>query len=122
MTNEVVFARASQVARDRKGDCRQFAMLTAAMCRAAGLPSRTALGLVYTIDPVKGPVLAFHMWTEAYIVDQWLALDAIVGIGGVGPTHLKVADLTWHDTQTLAPMLSVMRVLDRIKVEVIAVT
>jgi hypothetical protein len=118
VTNEVVFARASQVARDRKGDCRQFAMLTAAMCRAAGLPSRTALGLVYTIDPMKGPVFAFHMWTEAYVVDQWLALDAILGIGGVGPTHLKVADLTWHDTQTLAPMLSVMRVLDRIKIEV----
>jgi hypothetical protein len=121
VTNEVVFARASQVARDRKGDCRQFALLTAAMCRAAGLPSRTALGLVYTVDAAKGPVLAFHMWTEVYVVDQWLALDAILGIGGVGPTHLKVADLSWHDTQTLAPMLSVMRVLEKVKVEVVAV-
>ncbi len=120
-SSEVVFATASQIARDLKGDCRQHAMLTAAMCRAADLPSRTALGLVYTIDREKGPVLAFHMWTEVYIVDQWMALDATLGQGGIGPTHLKVSDHSWHGTQTLAPLLSVLRVLDKIKVEVVEV-
>ena len=120
-TSEIASATASQVARDLKGDCRQHAILTAAMCRAACLPSRTALGLVYTFDRDKGPVLAFHMWTEAYVVDQWLSLDAIPDRSGVSATHLKVADLSWHDTQTLAPMLSVLRVLEKIKVEVVAV-
>jgi hypothetical protein len=120
-STSVVFATASQIARDLKGDCRQHAMLTAAMCRATGLPSRTAVGLVYTVDPQKGPVLAFHMWTEVYVADQWLALDAMLGQGGVSATHLKVSDSSWHDTQTLTPLLSVLRVLDKVKVEVVAV-
>ena len=120
-TSTEVFPTASQIARNLKGDCRQHALLTAAMCRAVGLPSRTALGLVYTVDRQKGPVFAFHMWTEVYIVDQWMSLDATLGIGGVGPTHLKVGDQSWHDVQTMAPLLSVLRVLDKIKVEVVAV-
>ncbi len=37
---EVNFAPASQVLRELQGDCRQNAMLTAALCRAAGVPAR----------------------------------------------------------------------------------
>ena len=119
-TAAVVFATASQVARDLTGDCRQHAMLTAAMCRAAGVPSRTALGLVYVVDREKGPVLGFHMWTEVFVRNQWLGLDATLGQGGIGATHLKVADASWHETQTLAPLLPVLRVLGKIKVEVVS--
>jgi len=120
-TASVVFATASQVARDRQGDCRQHAMLTAAMCRAAGVPSRTALGLVYTIDREKSPVLAFHMWTEVFVRNQWMGLDATLGLGGVTAAHVKIADHSWHDTQTLAPLLPVLRVLGKSKVDVVSV-
>jgi len=115
------FATAAQVARDLKGDCRQHAMLTAAMCRAAGVPSRTAVGLVYVDDPQRGPVLGFHMWTEVLVRGQWLGLDAVLGKGGVGPGHLKINDASWHDTQTLAPLLPVTRVLGKLRVEVVEV-
>src|SRR5262249_17308106 len=54
-------APADEVARNLTGDCTEYAMLTAAMCRAQGIPSRTALGLIYA-DVRTGPVFAFHMW------------------------------------------------------------
>jgi len=117
-TSAIGFNTASQVAKDLKGDCRQHAMLTAAMCRAAGVPSRTALGLVYALDPDRGPFLAFHMWTEVWIKGQWLGLDATLGQGHVGAGHLKIVDASWHDVQTLAPMIPVIRVMGRIGVEV----
>ena len=117
----VVFGTASQVAKDRQGDCRQHAMLTAAMCRAAGVPSRTALGLVYATDREKGPILAFHMWTEVFVRNQWLGLDATLGQGSIGATHIKVADHSWYETQTLAPLLPVLRVVGKLKVEVVSV-
>ncbi len=120
-STSVSFATASQVCRDRTGDCRQHAMLLAALCRAAGIPSRTAVGLVYVDDPDRGPLLGFHMWTEVWIKGQWLMLDAVLGKGSVGAAHLKVADHSWHDTQTLAPLLPVTRVLGKIKVEVVSV-
>jgi hypothetical protein len=120
-SNGVGFATASQIARDLQGDCRQHAMLTAALCRAAGVPSRTAVGLVYVDDPDRGPVFGFHMWTEVWIKGQWLGLDATLGRGGVGAAHLKIADHSWRDIQTLAPLLPVTRVLGKIRIEVVSV-
>jgi hypothetical protein len=118
---EVNFAPASQVLRDLQGDCRQHAMLTAALCRAAGVPARTAIGLVYVRDAVRGPVLGFHMWTEVWVKGQWLMLDAVLGRGEVGAGHLKITDHSWQDIQTLAPLLPVTRVTGKIRVEVASV-
>jgi hypothetical protein len=118
---EVNFAPASQVLRDLQGDCRQHAMLTAALCRAAGIPARTAVGLVYDNDAKLGPGLAFHMWTEVWIKGQWLMLDAVLGHGHVGAAHLKIADHSWQDIQTLAPLLPVTRVTGKVRIEVVEV-
>jgi transglutaminase-like putative cysteine protease len=119
--DDVAYVPASRTARDLKGDCRQHAMLTAAMCRAAGVPARTAVGLVYVNDPRRGPLLVFHMWTEVRARGQWLGIDATLGRGGVGPAHLKIADSSWHDTQTLAPLLPMSRVAGRLAIEVVKV-
>jgi transglutaminase-like putative cysteine protease len=119
--NSVGFAPADQVARSLRGDCRQHAMLTAAMCRAVGVPSQTAVGLVYGTDGLGRPVMAFHMWTEVWVQGQWLAIDATLGQGSIGADHVKIAAHSWYDTQSLTPMLSVARVLGKISIEVVDV-
>ena len=119
-SSSVGFATAAQIAKDLQGDCRQHAMLMAAMCRAAGIPSRTALGLVYVEDSkTRTPQLGFHMWTEVYVQNAWVGMDATLGEGVVGPGHLKIADHNWHDQQTLAPLLPVIRVMGKVKIKVI---
>ena len=120
-SSAVGYVTASQINRDLRGDCRQHAMLSAALCRAAGVPARTALGLVYVNDDKEGPVLGFHMWTEVWIKGNWLPLDATLGQGGIGAGHLKISDHSWTDTQTLAPLLPVIRAMGKIKVEVLKV-
>jgi hypothetical protein len=117
----VGFVPSSQICRDLKGDCRQHGMLCAALCRAAALPARTALGLVYVNDQEHGPTLGFHMWTEVWIKGNWLPLDATLGQGGIGVGHLKICEHSWSDTQTLAPLLPVIRAMGKIKVEVVKV-
>jgi transglutaminase-like putative cysteine protease len=119
VNNSVAFGPADQVARDLRGDCRQHAMLTAAMCRAAGVPSRTALGLVYVMnDKQPRPVFGFHMWTEVWVNGQWLAIDAILGQGYVGAAHIKISDHSWYKTESLTPLLPVARVLGKLTIEV----
>jgi hypothetical protein len=120
-SSSIGFATASQVCRDLQGDCRQHAMLTAALCRAVGVPARTAVGLVYVEDRERGPVLGFHMWTEVYVRGQWFGVDATLGQGSVGAGHLKITDHAWRDIQPLAPLLPVTRVLGKIQVEVVSV-
>lgn len=103
-------APASEVARSLSGDCTEFSMLLAAMCRAVGVPSRTALGLVY-VDARDGrpPMLAMHMWTEVWVSGQWIGLDATLGRGNIGPAHVKITDHSWHKVATMTPLLPLMR-------------
>ena len=113
-------APAGQTARDLRGDCRAYALLTAALCRAEGVPSRTAVGLIY-VEKASKPYFGFHMWTEVFIDGRWLGLDGTLGLGGVGADHLKVADHSWHDVESLTPLLPVSRILGKTNIEVISV-
>jgi transglutaminase-like putative cysteine protease len=120
--NHEALATADHVARTLEGDCTEYAMLMAAMCRAADIPSRTAVGMIYADIPRKGPVFAFHMWTEVNVGGKWIPLDATLGRGYVGATHIKIADQSWHDERTMTPLLPLIRVLGKIQVDVLATT
>jgi hypothetical protein len=119
--NTVPFTTAGKVAEDLRGDCRQKAMLAAAMCRAAGVPSRTAVGLVYDDSSGRGPVMAFHMWVEVYVAGQWLGIDGTLGQGSVGADHVKIADSSWFNTESQTPLLPVARVLGKVAIQVVRV-
>jgi hypothetical protein len=108
----VAMAPASEVAKNLAGDCTEFSMLTAAMCKAEGIPARTALGYIYHVPPSTGkPTLAFHMWTEVLINGDWTGIDATIGYGSVGPAHIKITDHSWYQVNSMAPLLPVMRVM-----------
>jgi hypothetical protein len=119
--NDEGLATADHVARTLEGDCTEYAMLTAAMCRAQGIPSRTAVGLVYADDRRLGPVMGFHMWTEVWVKGQWIPIDAILGQGYVGAAHLKILDHSWYDTRNLTPLLPFLRVVGKLGIEVVEV-
>ncbi|HEV3119344.1 MAG TPA: transglutaminase-like domain-containing protein [Gemmataceae bacterium] len=114
-------ATADHVARTLEGDCSEFSMLAAAMCRAVDVPSRIAMGLVYVDHRQHGPVLGYHMWTEVWVNGQWIAIDATLGQGSVGAAHLKITDHSWN-VQSLKPLLPVMRVMSgQVAVDVVSV-
>jgi hypothetical protein len=72
------FDVASQVARDRTGDCKAYAALTAALARSAGVPARVALGLV--LVEVDGRYASFgHAWAETREANRWVVADAALG-------------------------------------------
>jgi transglutaminase-like putative cysteine protease len=117
--NTAALGPASAAAKSLRGDCRHHALLTAALCRAEGIPSRTAIGLLYVYK--GGPVLGFHMWTEVAIDGRWLGLDSTLGKGGVSAAHVKITDHSWDKVESLTPLLPVARVLGRVRFEVIRV-
>jgi len=112
-------ATADHVARTLQGDCSEYAMLTAAMCRAENVPARTAIGLIYADSPEVGPVFSFHMWAEVFVSGKWYPVDATLGRGFVGATHLKITDQSWHEVRSLTPLFPVVRVLGRLEIEVL---
>jgi hypothetical protein len=121
---EEAMAPAFQVAQSLKGDCTEYGMLTAAMCRAVGIPSRTAIGLVYVDGAgARQSFFGFHMWTEVWVHGSWMAIDATLGQGGIGAAHLKIADHSWDKTRSMTPLLPLMRVMmAQPSIEVLAAT
>ncbi len=86
------YASAVEVATSRQGDCTEHAVLTAAMCQAAGIPARLALGYIYTDDWAgKKNIFAGHAWTQAYVGDKWIALDGTRGPKGYTAGHLTLS-------------------------------
>ncbi len=112
------FATADEVAKRLEGDCTEHAVLAAAMCRAAGVPSRTAVGLIYV---PRERAMGFHMWIEVWINGKWYALDPTLGQGGVGAGHVKITDQHWNDEYSMKPMMPVTRVLGKLQIDVVSI-
>jgi hypothetical protein len=111
-------ATAAEVAQSLEGDCTEHAMLLAALCRVRNIPARVAIGLVY-YPSASG--FAYHMWTEAWIKDRWIPLDATLGLGGIGAAHLKLADSSLEGTSAYAELLPVIQALGRLRLEIVSV-
>ena len=89
------YANAAEVADSRQGDCSEFAVLTASMCRAVGIPAQVVVGFAYVKD-YAGMQDRFggHAWVQAYIGGKWVGLDAAfmsTGRNGYGPGHIALA-------------------------------
>ncbi|MHC4736020.1 MAG: transglutaminase-like domain-containing protein [Planctomycetota bacterium] len=73
----VGYASAAEVAVSRQGDCSEHAVLTAALCRAVGIPAQVVTGLAYvpkwrTLQNGFGG----HAWVQVYLGDKWVGIDA----------------------------------------------
>jgi hypothetical protein len=90
----VGYASAAEVAKSRQGDCSEFAVLTAAMCRAVGIPAQVVAGVAYVDDFASHQGFGGHAWVQAYIGDKWVGLDASfkgAGRGGYDAGHIALA-------------------------------
>ena len=121
MTNknyEVGFATASEVARNKAGDCTEHSILLAALGRALGIPSRVVTGLVYADEfEDQKDVLVYHMWTQFYIDDQWVNLDSALGLVKC-PADRITFSVDSLEEDTIASVLPLMELINNLKVTV----
>jgi hypothetical protein len=97
----VGYASAAEVAESRKGDCSEFAVLTAALCRAVGIPAQVCVGVAYVDDFGGMQGFGGHAWAQAYVGadkqgrgGKWIGLDAAFkgsGRGGYDAGHIALA-------------------------------
>ncbi len=91
----VGYASAVEVARSKQGDCTEHAVLTAALCRAVGIPAQIVTGLAYVREwRALENGFGGHAWNQAYIGGKWIGLDAAfrgTGRGGYDAGHIALA-------------------------------
>ena len=80
MRGEIFFigyASALEALQSGRGDCTEYALLLAALGRAAGIPTRVASGIVYSQERFHGRRWVFvpHAWVQAWIDNRWESFD-----------------------------------------------
>jgi hypothetical protein len=96
------YGSALEAFRTRRGDCTEYAVLLAAMGRAAGVPTRVVSGLVYSRS-FEGERYVFvpHAWVHAWTGTSWQSFDA--ALGSFDSTHLAfAASLDGNPSELLA--------------------
>jgi len=94
------YASAIEVVRTRAGDCKQHAVLLAALARAERIPARVVTGMVYA-DRYAGSRQVFvpHAWVQAWVHGRWQSFDAT--LARFDSTHLALDSGDgdpWHFT------------------------
>jgi hypothetical protein len=83
----IAFAPSTELFKNRRGTCVGYATLLAALARAAGIPSRVAIGYVYALGMFGG-----HAWTEVLAGEAWIPIDAaIVSSGPADPARFSLS-------------------------------
>ena len=102
-----------QALRSASGDCNEHTVLFISLARALQIPSRIAVGLVYSdrSGPVRG--FYYHAWPEVQFGDQWLPIEPTFGQIPADATHIKVAN------GELDKQIEIMGLLGKISLEVV---
>ena len=80
---------ALEVLESRQGDCNEHTVLYAALARAAGLPTRVAIGLVWS-DDLDG--FYYHAWPEVWVGDRFVRFDPTLDQPAADATHIKLLE------------------------------
>ena len=119
-----MFATASQTARDQTGDCSEHGVLLCGLLRAAGIPARTAMGMVYVpagaMAELENGGFGWHMWTQALIDGVWVDLDATLP-WEFGAGHITTATSSLSETDMMTELSTIMSLIGNVDVEVLSV-
>jgi transglutaminase-like putative cysteine protease len=107
---------AREVLRTRVGDCNEHTALYVAMARAAGIPARIAVGLVF----VHG-AFYYHAWPEVY-VDRtasrglWLPVDPTLNQFPADATHIRLIRGGLEKQAAILPLIGRLSIdVDRVE-------
>lgn len=76
-TEGIPIVSAREVLKSRTGDCTEHAVLSVAILRALGIPSRAMVGMILSESfRAERNVFVFHMWAEAWTGGRWVLADA----------------------------------------------
>ncbi len=98
---------AKDVLKMRAGDCNEHTTLFVAIARAAKIPSRINVGIVYL-----GSRFFYHAWPEVY-VGRWVAVDPTLNQFPADATHIRFV------TGDLDKQMEIMKIINRLRIEVI---
>jgi hypothetical protein len=103
----VSIPNALEVLQTRKGDCNEHTVLFNALARAAGIPAKTVVGVVY----LRG-AFYYHAWSEIWLGD-WVSLDSVLNQFPADVTHIKFLE------GEIDRQIDILQLIGNLKIEVL---
>lgn len=103
----VSIPNALEVLRTKKGDCNEHTVLFNALARAAGIPAKTVVGIVY----LRG-AFYYHAWSEIW-VGEWISLDSVLNQFPADVTHVKFLE------GGIDRQIDILQLIGNLKIEVL---
>ncbi|WNG60739.1 transglutaminase domain-containing protein [Archangium gephyra] len=100
--------RATDVLRQRKGDCTEHSLLTVSLLRASGIPARRVDGVIYMVNQDGVPALYWHEWVEAF-VGEWTQMDPTFNQVVADATHFGVGQ---EGNAEITPLIGTLKVVE----------
>jgi hypothetical protein len=82
-----VLRDATEVLTTKEGVCRDYAVLTVTLLRAAGIPARLASGIVNWDG-----TFYYHAWAEAWDGKHWIGIDSTSDDNQISAAHVKLGE------------------------------
>ena len=98
---------ALQVLQTKTGDCNEHTVLFNALARAAGIPARTVVGMVY----LRG-AFYYHAWSEVWL-GKWVSLDSVLNQFPADVTHVKFIE------GEIDRQLDILQLIGKLRIEVL---
>lgn len=102
-----VLRDASEVLQTKEGVCRDYAVLTATLLRAAHVPAKVVSGLVYA----EGSFF-YHAWVTVWDGKNWVGVDSTLPAGRLTAGHIELSEGNVEEAFTFT-------FLEKVKVEVL---
>lgn len=107
-TSVLSMPSALQVLETMKGDCNEHSILTVAVLRAMGIPSRVVFGLVYDSGS-----FFYHAWVEAFDGKNWIEFDPTWGLFPADILRIRIG------TGNVSDWVKVLEYVGKIKIKFI---
>lgn len=87
------------------GDCNEHASLFAALGRAAGIPTKIAVGVVY-----HKQAFYYHAWNEVCLDGNWISLDTTTNQMPADLSHLKFIEGELQEQIKIGALLNTLQI------------
>jgi transglutaminase-like putative cysteine protease len=103
----VSIPNALEVLQTRRGDCNEHTVLFNALARAAGIPAKTVVGVVY----LRG-AFYYHAWSEVWL-GEWVSLDSVLNQFPADVTHIRFLE------GEIDRQIDILQLIGNLKIEVL---
>jgi len=103
----VSIPNALEVLQTKRGDCNEHTVLFNALARAAGIPAKTVVGIVY----LRG-AFYYHAWSEIWL-GEWISIDSVLNQFPADVTHVKFLE------GEIDRQLDILQLIGNLKIEIL---